>query len=290
MKRTEGRTDAHWLALCLSPSIGAKTLYSLLQHFDQNHEAILAASTAQLLKVRGVGRAIAREIRGINPERAAADLERWRGCDINALTAFDRAYPQALRGLADAPPALFISGRARPEDLVDALAIVGTRQPSAAARFLTLQLAMKLAREGCTVISGLALGVDTAAHTGALSAQGRTVAVLGSGLLNIYPEANRALAARIRASGAVISEARPEWGANAQRLVARNRIISGLSRAVIVVESHVDGGAMYCARFAREQGRPVFTFDLPASGNQALIKGGAYALKRDNPLDGLLRL
>ncbi len=290
MKRTERQLDAHCLALCLSPSIGAKTLDSLLQHFDQDLEAILAASTAQLLKVRGVGRAIAREIRGINPVRAAADLERWRGQDIDALTAFDRAYPQALRGLADAPPALFISGQAQPENMAEALAIVGTRQPSAEARFLTLQLAMKLARKGCAVVSGLALGVDTAAHTGALSAQGRTIAVLGSGLLNVYPEANRALAARIRGSGAVISEALPEWGANAQRLVARNRIISGLSRAVIVVESHVDGGAMYSARFAREQWRPVFTFDLPASGNQALIKGGACVLKRDNPLDGLFCL
>lgn len=290
MKRTDRRTDAHWLALCLSPSLGAKTLDNLLQVFDHDLEAILAAPTAQLLRVRGVGRAIAREIRAINPERAAADLERWQGRDISALTACDRAYPDALRGLADAPPALFISGQTGPDDIAESMAIVGTRQPTPEARFLTLQLAMKLARQGRAVVSGLALGVDTAAHTGALSAQGRTIAVLGSGLLNIYPEANRKLAARIRESGALISEAHPEWGANAQRLVARNRIISGLSRAVIVVESHVDGGAMYCARFAREQGRPVFTFDLPASGNQALIKGGAFVLKRDDPLAGLLRL
>ena len=153
---------------------------------------------------------------------------------------------------------------------------------------MTLQLASKLARHGYTVVSGLALGVDTAAHTGALAGPGRTIAALGSGILNVYPEANQTLAARILDCGALIGELHPLWSANAQRLVARNRIISGLSQAVILVESHVDGGAMHTARFAAEQSRPVYTFDLPASGNQALIRRGAISLKHDDPLDFLL--
>lgn len=134
----------------------------------------------------------------------------------------------------------------------------------------------------------MALGIDAAAHTGSLSAQGVTIAVLGSGVLKVYPPANQELAERIRESGALLSELHPFDSANAQRLVSRNRIISGLSRAVIVVESDAQGGAMYTARFAREQGRSVYTFDLPASGNQALIRSGAVVLKRDDPLDFML--
>ena len=194
-----------------------------------------------------------------------------------------------LRDLDDAPPTLFWRGCLAPAAWAKTVAIVGTRAPSQAARFIALRLAMQLARAGITVISGLALGIDTAAHSGALSAAGVTFAVLGSGLLNVYPPTNQELAARILQTGALVSELHPCWGANAQRLVSRNRIISGLSRALIVVESDVQGGAMYAARFAREQGRPVYTFDLPASGNQALIRGGARVLDRDNPAAALRR-
>ena len=184
----------------------------------------------------------------------------------------------------DRPPALIARGCLGPDLWQRAVGIVGTRNPSSEARYLTLQLAMQLARAGYTVVSGLALGVDTAAHAGALSADGKTVAVLGSGVLNVYPKENTELAQRIRAAGAILSELHPRCGANAQRLVSRNRIISGLSKAVIVVESNADGGAMYTARFAHEQGRPVYTCDLPADGNQQLIKDGAYLLRRDDPL------
>ena len=140
---------------------------------------------------------------------------------------------------------------------------------------------MKLARAGCTIVSGMALGIDAAAHTSALEAGGHTVAVLGSGVLNIYPPRNRWLASRILESGALVSEAHPRLAPNAQRLVSRNRIISALSGAVIVIESDVDGGAMHTARFAREQGRKVYTFRLPASGNQQLMRNGAAVLPSD---------
>ena len=200
------------------------------------------------------------------------------------MTTHDQDYPAPLRELDQAPPLIFALGELGADLWTKTLAIVGTRIPTKEARYITLQLASKLSRSDYTVVSGLALGIDTAGHTGALSAQGRTVAVLGSGVLNIYPESNRKLAGHILERGALISELHPRWGANAQRLVSRNRIISGLSQAVILVESNADGGAMYTARFAREQGRPVYTFDLPSSGNQALIKNGAVVLNRDDPL------
>ncbi len=286
MKRTElgaATAELPWLALSLLPNIGSQTRDNLMRHFGQDPVAVLAAPPAALLDVPGIGRTLAREIAAIDLGRVAAKLADWRRQGIDILTCRDPQYPQPLREIADAPAALFARGTLRPERTI---AIVGTRQPSPAARFISLELARKLARAGYTIVSGLALGIDSAAHAGALAAPGRTLAVLlGSGLLNIYPESNRALARRIQAAGALLSETRPRWPVNAQRLVARNRIISGLSGAVILVESHIDGGAMYTARFARAQGRPVYTFDLPASGNQFLIKQGAHALKRDAPLD-----
>ncbi len=288
MKRIEASPETVKIALSLSPHIGAVTLDNLLSHFDQDPAAVFAAPRAELLKVRGVGPAIARDIKAIDLQRIAQEIAAWRARGVAILSTEDRDYPPLLRGLEGAPPILFVSGRLFDELWTKTIAIVGTRHPTKEARFITLQLAAKLARHDYSVVSGLALGIDAAAHTGALAGPGRTIAVLGSGILNIYPEANRQLAERVQECGALLGQLHPLWSANAQRLVARNRIISGLSQAVILVESHVDGGAMYTARFAGEQGRPVYTFDLPASGNQALIQRGAIALKRDDPLDFLL--
>lgn len=287
MKRVEDPAQLQQIALSLSPNIGAATLSNLLRYFDGDLDAALAAPPHELLRVRGVGVKIASEIGAIDLERIAADVKAWRAGGIDILMRGAADYPALLNGTEDAPLALFSHGIPPAETWRDAVAIVGTRRPSKEARYLTLSLAMQLARADRAVVSGLALGVDTAAHTGALSANGLTIAVLGSGLLNIYPEANRRLAERIRAAGALLSEAHPGRGAKAQGLVSRNRIISGLSRAVIVVESDSDGGALYTARFAREQDRPVYTFDLPASGNQCLIAAGALVLRRDDPLRDL---
>lgn len=288
MKRTELDTQVFHIALSLSPNIGAKTLDNLRQHFNGNLAAVFAASPRELQRVRGIGAKTAAEIGRMDPGRVADQIAAWRQCGVAIETNSQAAYPAALRDLDDGPATLFWRGCSRPDDLRKTVAIVGTRSPSQDARFITLQLAMQLARAGFAVVSGLALGIDSAAHTGALSAAGVTVAVLGSGVLKVYPPGNQALAERIRESGALVSELHPYGRANAQRLVSRNRIISGLSRAVIVVESDAQGGAMYSARFAREQKRLVYTFDLPASGNQALIESGATVLKRDDPLDFML--
>ena len=204
------------------------------------------------------------------------------------MTPGNPAYPARLQALDDAPPLLFARGCLQESIWARTVAVVGRRQPSDRARFLTLQLALHLARAGVTVVSGLALGIDTAAHQGALEAGGATVAVLGSGLRRVYPAANRERAQRIEAAGALISQVPPDWGVNAQRLVARNRIISGLAQRIVLVESGADGGAMYTVRFAHEQGRAVYAFDLPASGNQLALQNGAKPLSQEEPLRELL--
>ena len=287
MKKVDVESQLQWLALSLSPNIGAATLNNLLNYFDQDLDAVLAAPAHELMRARGVGAKIAREISAIDLDRLAHEWASWRASGINVMLRGGDAYPAPLNNTSDLPLALFASRLLPPETWSKALAIVGTRDPSQEARYITLQLAMRLARAGCAVVSGLALGIDAAAHSGALTADGVTVAVLGSGIRKIYPEANQPLAARIREKGALLSETHPCFSANAQRLVARNRIISGLSQAVIIVESQVEGGAMHTARFAREQGKPRFTFDLPASGNQRLIAEGAAVLRRDDPLRDL---
>ena len=288
MKRVDLDAEVFHIALSMSPNIGAKALHNLRKHFDGDLAAVFAATPRELQRVRGIGAKTAAEIIRMDPQQVAARIASWREAGVAIETIQQRQYPASLRDLDDGPPTLFWRGCARPEAWAKTVAIVGTRTPSQDAQFITLQLAMKLARADYTVVSGLALGIDTAAHTGCLSARGVTIAVLGSGLLKVYPQANQKLAERIRESGALVSEAHPNDSANAQRLVSRNRIISGLSRAVIVVESDARGGAMYCARFAREQNRPVYTFDLPASGNRALIQSGAIVLNRDDPLAILL--
>lgn len=288
MKRTELDAEVCHITLSMSPNIGAKTLDNLRQHFNDDLAAVFAASPRKLQRVRGIGAKTAAEIGRMDPQRVADQIASWRQCGVAIETMRQAQYPACLRDLDDGPPTLFWRGCSRPADWRKTVAIVGTRSPSQDARFITLQLAMQLARADYAVVSGLALGIDTAAHTGALSAAGVTIAVLGSGVLKVYPPGNQALAERIAKSGALVSELHPHGRANAQRLVSRNRIISGLSQVVIVVESDAQGGAMYTARFAREQGRPVYTFDLPASGNQSLIESGAVVLKRDDTLEFML--
>ncbi len=281
MKPIDVDARAQWIALSLSPHIGAKTFSNLLRHFDGDLSAVFSATATDLRAVPGIGRKIASDILGIDPKRVAREIIEWEGQGIRTLTSDDDCYPQALRDIADCPPALFLRGAWQPESQGRSIGIVGTRAPSQVAKILTLQLSTRLARAGCLIVSGLALGTDAAAHAAALEAGGETIAVLGSGVLNVYPARNRRMAARIVESGALASEAHPRLAPNAQRLVSRNRIISGLSQAVVVVESAIDGGAMHTARFALSQGRKVYTFRLPASGNQQLARDGAAVLPSD---------
>lgn len=273
-------SDVGWIALSLTGRIGNKTLQALLQHFDGSTEAVLRADSKALQKVSGVGPKIAQSIRSIDLKQVEHDLKSWRQVGVRVLTLRDADYPKQLRSFEDAPPTLFVRGENT--SFERGIAIVGTRNPSAEARNFAQNLSTYLVERGYTIISGLALGIDSAAHFGALiDPEGRTGAVLGCGVLNIYPSEHERLAEKIALEGFLLSEVNPKQTTSPASLVARNRIITGLSDGVIVVETAVDGGAMYAARFASQQGRPIYTIESSASGNQALIAAGATVLARD---------
>ena len=288
MKRADVDFEIGWVALSLSLNIGRKSLDKLLNHFDCDLSALLAAPRQEVLRVPGIGVVIADEIAAIDLDEVAAALRRWQQQGIVILTPRHPQYPGPLRELDNAPALLFARGCLHDWLWARTVAVVGTREPSSAGRNLARQLTMELARAGITVVSGLALGIDTVAHTNALDAGAATVAVLGSGVLNVYPPHNRGLASQIEQGGLLLCEAQPRQAVNAQRLVARNRIISGLSSLVVLVESQLGGGAMHALRFDKAQGRPIFTFDLPACGNQAALQNGAHKLCAADPLSALL--
>ncbi len=264
-----------WITLSLADHIGGKTLHALFDHFAGDTDAIFNADAARLQQVPGIGPKIARNILALNRQALAGAITHWQAEGVRIIPALATDYPQRLRPVKDAPATLFVRGGWQPAAQRH-IAIVGTRQPTPTATQAARQLALTLAESGWVIVSGLARGIDREAHEGALiTAEGQTVAVLGSGVLNIYPADNHDLARAIGLRGALVSECAPNAAPSAARLVARNRIISGLSDAVIVVQTERDGGAMYAARRAQEQGRPVYALDYPTSGNQDLIATGA---------------
>jgi DNA processing protein len=274
-------TDTAWVALSLVERLGGKTLRALMQHFDNDPLAVLAADCAELRQVRGIGPKLAEQIRAVKLTAVEQALPQWQQAGVQILTWQEAAYPARLCGLDDAPPTLFWRGRGGLDEQRSA-AIVGTRDPRPESIRLAQNLASELAGRGYTIVSGLALGIDAAAHLGALAVpDGQTVAVLGSGVLEVYPPANRALAEAVLGRGALVSEVQPFAPPSASNLVARNRIITGLSDLLIVIETEADGGAMHAARFALAQGRVVYAVDNSASGNRALIAGGAGVLPTD---------
>lgn len=272
-----------WVALSLVEHLGAVKMRLLLDHFG-DLDAVLHADARALRQVPGIGPKISESIANMDARQIAEALPRWQAAGVRVLTASDPLYPRRLSDLDDAPPTLFARGTLCAPDQ-RAVAVVGTRTPSPVAIDAAQRIGYGLAARGIAVVSGLALGVDTAAHLGALAARdGCTLAVLGSGVLNIYPPANRALAQAILQRGALVSETAPGAGPKPSSLVARNRLISGLSEALIVIETREDGGAMHAARFAQKQGRRVYALDCGASGNQALLADGALPISAD--LDG----
>lgn len=275
-----------YVALGLVRHIGGKTLKALLAHFDGDANAVLAADVKDLRRVPGIGAKIAAGIKAVDLAAVEAAITRWNAAGVTILTLDDVAYPSALKTLPDAPPLLFTVGDL-PASPFKAAAVIGRRRIDKTMHETVNTLAATLAESGYVVVSGLAYGVDHAAHQGALSGRdGRTVAVLGGGVLNVYPREHVELAEAIKGRGALICEAAPEAGVNAAALVARNRIITGLCEAVIVAETEIDGGAMHAARFARAQGRRLYTLDLPASGNRALIAAGAAVIDLKRLGDG----
>jgi DNA processing protein len=269
-------TMAQWVALSLIPNLGSRRIAALLDHYG-SLAAILEASDAALRAVPGIGPKLAAAIRAVDVARTVSEIAGWQADGIAILLRGDDGYPAALKALDNAPPVLFRRGLAGSDD-ARAVAIVGMRSPTEASRRVAEAIAATLAGRGWTVISGMATGIDTAAHQAALRVGGRTLAVLGCGVRVIYPPENSALAVHILAHGALLSETHPDMPPSAPVLVARNRLISGLSRAVIVIETAEDGGGMYAARFAREQGRIVYAVQNGSAGNIRLMAEGARPL------------
>ena len=264
------------------PGVGPVTLKRLLEFFDGDARAVLAASPAQLSCVKGVGDTLAAAIadRGKRLDLAKEDAAlaalgaRWLGRD-------DRAYPPLLRELPDPPVGLYARGTG--DVGTRAVAIVGTRIPTFYGRDTARALGAELARLGFCVVSGGARGIDTAAHEGALSVGGKTAAVFGCGLDIVYPPENLDLFRKIAENGVVFSEFALGRKADRQTFPQRNRLISGMTLATVVVESGARGGSMLTARFAGEQGRHVFAvpgrIDQESSrGCHLLIRDGATLL------------
>lgn len=254
-----------------------RRLLSLLEHFE-HPEAIFESSRHDLLRVDGMTESAAARILNA-PELPEDAWQRWNQSNARLLTWRDEGYPPSLREIEDFPPLLFVRGSLQERDRF-AVAIVGTRKPTSYGRNVTERLARELSRYGLTIISGGARGIDTAAHTGALRTDGRTIAVLGSGIDVPYPSESAALFNRIANQGAILSEYPPGTPPDTWRFPARNRIVSALSLGVLVVEAPNDSGALITANYALEQGKPVFAvpgnIDTGQSaGCHKLIKEGA---------------
>lgn len=277
----------YWVGFNLIKGIGAVRMQALIHHFG-NMESAWKAAPADLAAA-GLGLKLTERI---VQARSQVDLNKiWAKIEaqgIKILTWEDDAYPQRLKEIEQPPPVVYIRGDYLPDDLF-AVAIVGTRKVTPYGRQITEELAAYLAGHGITVVSGLARGVDSIAHHTALKAGGRTIGVLGSGVDKIYPPEHRQLAERMVVSGSIVSDYAPGTPPDASNFPPRNRIISGLSLAVVVIEAGETSGALITAEFAAEQGREVFA--VPGSilapqskGTNKLIQRGALPLLSINDL------
>jgi len=269
----------NFIALNLTGELGQRGVKALLAHFGST-DAILAASTSELEKVKGIRKKAVANIKNVQlTERAERELKEAEKSGIRILPYTSEDFPEGLRKLYDAPLVLYVLGEIKKKDNL-AIAIVGARRATFYGKRQSESLSYGLASAGFTIVSGMARGVDKYAHRGALKANGRTIAVIGSGLRSFYPPENKDLVEPIAASGAVVSEFPLDFPPRSENFPRRNRIISGLSLGVIVVEAAARSGAMITARWATEQGREVFAvpgrIDSPMSrGCHRLIRDGA---------------
>ncbi|MEL6869767.1 MAG: DNA-processing protein DprA [Pseudomonadota bacterium] len=258
----------HWLTLLSAAGIGAATIRGLFEHFS-TIDQLFAASDPAL----GKAGLTARQLHALrNPDAERIDVaRRWLEHERHEIiTLRDTRYPNALTDLPDAPVALFANGDISLLE-TPALAIVGSRNPTRGGADNATQFAKFMANRGLVIVSGLATGVDAAAHSGALDCDGATIAVLGNGPDQCYPPGNRALQQRIAEHGLILSEYLPGQPPSASQFPARNRIISGLALGVLVVEATKRSGSLITARMAGEQGRSVFA--IPGSIHNPLARG-----------------
>ncbi len=269
-----------YIALNLIAGIGPVRVRALLDQLG-SPEAILSAARAELARVEGITSEVAGNIsRWRETVDLAGELTKIEKAGVRVVTADDPDYPKNLREIHDPPLVLYVKGTLTDRDAVS-VGIVGSRRTTLYGQEMARKLAFQLARVGVTVVSGLARGIDTHAHQGALQAKGRTVAVLGCGVDVVYPAENKKLYEQIiEQGGVVVSEFPMGMKPDRQSFPMRNRIVSGWSLGVVVVEANLKSGALITAKFAGEQGRQVFAVpgraDSPLSkGSNRLIKDGA---------------
>ena len=268
-----------FIALNLIEGVGSVRARSLLEHFG-DAPAILSASASQLLRVRNIGEDTAANIANWEKNAdLAAELKRIADYGCHVLIQSDEQYPAALREIYDPPLVLYVKGELTAKDK-NSVALVGSRMTTHYGLETARKLAYQLAYVGVTIVSGGARGIDTAAHQGAMSAKGRTVAVLGTGLNLVFPPENAELFERIAANGAVMTQFPFNRPADKQSFPIRNRIVAGMTLGTVVVEANLTSGALITANFANEYGRQIFAvpgrIDSPRSkGCHELIKKGA---------------
>lgn len=239
---------------------------------------IFNSSIEELASVEGIGIERAKRIKNFDKwDKIDSIIKLCEKREIKIYSFNDEEYPKLLKEIHDPPAVLFCKGEIKPEDHLG-LAIVGSRKMSEYGRRVTERLASELASCGITIVSGLARGIDSVAHTGALSQGGRTLAILGSGISYIYPPENKALAEKIIKNGAILSEFYPDETPRRENFPKRNRIISGVSVGTIVTEATINSGALITASFALEQGREVFA--VPGNITSKNSEGTNYLIQK----------
>ncbi len=268
-----------WFNLKNTPGIGNLLFKRLLDRFS-SPRLVFEASRDELMSVEGITPRLAAAVAGRRPPTSHndAELEAIEKSGCRVLTFNDSEYPRLLRQIPDPPPYLYILGKLQPA--MNAIAVVGSRNATAYGKSVAHRLGADLSACELTVVSGMAMGIDTCAHKGALQAGGQTVAVMGTGLNRVYPAENRKLFDIISENGAVVSELALNAGPDARHFPARNRIISGMALGTLVVEATLKSGSLITARLAAEQNREVFAIpgsiqSFKSTGTHSLIKQGA---------------
>ncbi|NCO32515.1 MAG: DNA protecting protein DprA [Armatimonadetes bacterium CG2_30_59_28] len=278
------------IALSAVPGVGARTLDRLVREFGSAGN-VFSASREELVALPRITDQMVGEIRAIEHrlDQLQADLSALADEDVDVFVREEASYPRNLKWAADSPPVLYVRGRFSSADDF-ALAIVGSRDASEEGMKVARRLAEAAVDQGITVVSGLALGIDGSAHSGALDAGGRSIGVLGSGIRVVYPSENYEVAESMMNRGAVVSELAPNTRPSGPNLMARDRIISGLSLGVIVVEAGENSGSVDTANKACKQQRPIWAVDwqddsLPHAGNRGLLREGALPLQLEATAD-----
>lgn len=281
------------IALNMLPTMGPVRLRKLLEVFA-TPEHILSARASALREVQGVGAEVAEQIvKWESTVDLAGELQRIREFGVEVITAASPLYPRQLREIHSPPIVLYVWGELLERDR-HAIGVIGSRRTTHYGTESAKKLSYQLAYAGLTVISGLARGIDTAAHQGALAAKGRTIAVIGSGLRKLYPPENAALAEKIRSgNGAIVSEFSMDVEPDRQTFPMRNRIISGWSHGILVVEAGLNSGALITAAQALEQGRSVYAvpghINAPSAhgANRLIQQGAKLVMEASDILDDL---